>query len=510
MTHSSRDGFALIEALIAIIVFGVGVLGIAKLNGVLLQGTGESKTRNEATQIAQRTIEEIRRKALADTNSACGTQNLSTSSHPGLNANYTITPSFIYSAGDKKSSITVLVSWEGAVNPVILKTFINCQTAGTPARIGSNTNSTTLKAPTGRAKVGTGQDASGTGTENKINGTEIADGTATYINSKTGLVELYDTKTKKVLLTYTKNSCETTEFSTISGKVFVQTKGETPIAKWEEIFIEPSDASYCAKLEYEKGETLKDGGKTAYKEIYYQCYVGPEWWGNVSILWQTNSNKLDDRVSVGNPLTTVSSQIFSSHSQRSIIRGYRGYSEIATGKYDSIGIGKKEATCDYEAKHFTDHHFVISSDIGSDADCIKAHALLNTYTPLNSIAKTNPGKFYCFSELCPEDLVDPYEKRETTINVKVDTKYVDVDKNGTDNSIICDNNGWGYACRFDWNGQTTRATAEIKFSKPTCSYSKDSQTPSDASVTITNSSGTVTFVLDSTVIDVVGILNCSL
>jgi hypothetical protein len=59
MNHSyfaRRRGFVLLDALIAVIVVGVGLLGVAKLNSVMLASTGIAKTRAEATQLAEENL----------------------------------------------------------------------------------------------------------------------------------------------------------------------------------------------------------------------------------------------------------------------------------------------------------------------------------------------------------------------------------------------------------------------------------------------------------------------
>ena len=60
MHFAGRRGFALLDALIAVIVVGIGLFGVAKLNSVMLASTGIAKTRAEATQLAEGKLEEIR------------------------------------------------------------------------------------------------------------------------------------------------------------------------------------------------------------------------------------------------------------------------------------------------------------------------------------------------------------------------------------------------------------------------------------------------------------------
>ena len=57
---AQRRGFVLLDALIAVVVVGIGLLGVVKLNSVMLASTGIAKTRAEATQPAEGKLEEIR------------------------------------------------------------------------------------------------------------------------------------------------------------------------------------------------------------------------------------------------------------------------------------------------------------------------------------------------------------------------------------------------------------------------------------------------------------------
>lgn len=53
-------GFSLIEALVAAVILGVGLIGLAKLQTVIMSASGVSQQRNEAMQIAQDKIEHYR------------------------------------------------------------------------------------------------------------------------------------------------------------------------------------------------------------------------------------------------------------------------------------------------------------------------------------------------------------------------------------------------------------------------------------------------------------------
>lgn len=54
--RSAQQGVAIIEALIAILIFSVGVLGIVGMQANMVKNTSESKFRNDASYIAQQQI----------------------------------------------------------------------------------------------------------------------------------------------------------------------------------------------------------------------------------------------------------------------------------------------------------------------------------------------------------------------------------------------------------------------------------------------------------------------
>lgn len=56
----ASHGFSLVEALVAAVILGVGLIGLAKLQTVIMASSSLSQQRNEATQIAQDKIEYYR------------------------------------------------------------------------------------------------------------------------------------------------------------------------------------------------------------------------------------------------------------------------------------------------------------------------------------------------------------------------------------------------------------------------------------------------------------------
>lgn len=58
ITKSAKHqrGIALLESLIALLIFSMGILAIAGLQGFMLKGTSEAKNRSDASVIAQRRV----------------------------------------------------------------------------------------------------------------------------------------------------------------------------------------------------------------------------------------------------------------------------------------------------------------------------------------------------------------------------------------------------------------------------------------------------------------------
>ena len=64
MTHPSsttrRNGFALIEALVALLIIAFGVVGITSLQTLSIFGASEAKARSEAMALSQVKLENLR------------------------------------------------------------------------------------------------------------------------------------------------------------------------------------------------------------------------------------------------------------------------------------------------------------------------------------------------------------------------------------------------------------------------------------------------------------------
>ncbi|MFA5919891.1 MAG: prepilin-type N-terminal cleavage/methylation domain-containing protein [Methylococcaceae bacterium] len=112
--HTKMAGFTLIEALIAALVVGVGMLGLAKLQGELFISSSESRMRTHALNLAQDKIEEFRKVANQDLYSgfAGGTNANTETIMAGSSANFTRTWEITNCPNSVAcKQISVTVSW---------------------------------------------------------------------------------------------------------------------------------------------------------------------------------------------------------------------------------------------------------------------------------------------------------------------------------------------------------------------------------------------------------------
>lgn len=137
MTHPNKNnhkGFALLEALIAIVVLAIGVLALAKFQTNVVQSNAEAKARTEALNLAQKKIEELRRFATeAEYNSGARLANTYTVNNiAGTNATYTMTTTITNAVGGSYKNVKVVVSWpdrknvtqNAELNSIIAKTDV--------------------------------------------------------------------------------------------------------------------------------------------------------------------------------------------------------------------------------------------------------------------------------------------------------------------------------------------------------------------------------------------------
>ena len=121
---TSRQGFTLIEVLVAVTVLGVGILGLVGSSALVTRMIGRGRHTTNAVQIAQERLDRLRQTALSTatpcTALANGTGNAVTD---GLAETWTIG-----GAGELRTlAATVTMNVQGGQRTITLNTIIRCQ-----------------------------------------------------------------------------------------------------------------------------------------------------------------------------------------------------------------------------------------------------------------------------------------------------------------------------------------------------------------------------------------------
>ncbi|AHE99871.1 type IV pilus modification PilV family protein [Thioalkalivibrio paradoxus] len=394
-------GITLMEALIALVVVSLGLLALARFYGDLISSTGESKARTEAVQFAASRAEQIRTQALGTIQCDALKASFEGTEEPVVFANASIErKTEIKKLSEDHYQVQVTASWVDAKNAshsVDVTTEVVCDHPTLSAAIaeGGLPGGGMIAGPSGRAEQVVGR-SYGPDTDvgdMNVNPDGIGDGTRTHTGAS-GATELIDQATGDVLLEIK----DGTAFSTIEGRVFI--KGASPDPDVVRMIV--SAEGYCtttipAENVFAVGNVPPDSN-IKYQFLWYRCYVGGDWHGNIDI-YRTDGIGQNDEFCVGDPEAEVTSQDTSRHPQLGRLRTYRGFEDIgeidADGEpvYYSVGILSGEV--------LGSHDFLVVRITGQpdDSDCYaQLRAYPDPYDAEHGLFVGNQGKRFCLTE----------------------------------------------------------------------------------------------------------------
>jgi type IV pilus assembly protein PilV len=99
----TNKGFTILEILVALAIFAIGILGLSKMQVLSITGTAFNKDSTKATAIARTVIEEFKNSSFEARSSKCGTTVEDMSVACSVSTNGTIP--------DRYNDTTVTVSW---------------------------------------------------------------------------------------------------------------------------------------------------------------------------------------------------------------------------------------------------------------------------------------------------------------------------------------------------------------------------------------------------------------
>ncbi len=321
-SRRQSHGFTLIEALIAVVIIAVGLLAVAKFQSSLVSSSGSSKARAEAVALAQQKVDEVRnyinqpelvsklRNINLDSTDTFQADILSyldsqagdtatvteAATIAGVNADFTRSWNMTAASGAVTVVVDVKVSWTdpktGNTDEVVLSTNVLYRSPEEVAALASDSASVDgYPTSSGNAKEGTGKYGSiPAGAE------QNDDGSYTYTNLAQNRVELIDAN--GYILLRIEDACDNgacITFSEISGYVWLEdSDADIDVSN---IFVANTPGAACV----ENKTALVDTGDYSY--FPYTCYMGGNWFGNISILHEESVSNKKANVCVGDPVT---------------------------------------------------------------------------------------------------------------------------------------------------------------------------------------------------------------
>lgn len=118
-------GFTLLELVIAILVFAVGILGIAKMQSLSVMGNSYGMHMSQAVNIAQDKLEELQVLPIGSNTFGIGTPSITPFTKTVNGVDYTIQYNVKQVAAAGAKEVEIAVQWaEKGANPTARITFI--------------------------------------------------------------------------------------------------------------------------------------------------------------------------------------------------------------------------------------------------------------------------------------------------------------------------------------------------------------------------------------------------
>lgn len=334
-SHGTRArGFALLEALIALLVAALALAAVVRLQGAITKGSGDALARSEALSLAQEQIEALRATAatwegftgLASAD--CAAVDAGRSTNSAFQRCVTVANT---TGGVDARDVTVTVRWNDANGDQ--QTVVLSSTIGWDDPLGqalaARPPSGTMIAPVGAAKRPPGKLSFPGGTANPDGITKIkVDAGTTYLTDNAGDVLIY-------LDPLANGTAQ--QFTVIHGRVYFDNGAGNKVPPLDAVEVRLSSEGYCAQDPTKSATTTANGNSYTYFE--YWCYVGPGWYGNVgvNISDAVNGTAANAKVCVGDPSFADNSTSTSAHTRESATRTYRGFQYVG-GNLFSTGV----------------------------------------------------------------------------------------------------------------------------------------------------------------------------
>lgn len=421
-TNQGQRGFALIEALVALVIATFAIFSIVQLQRLVFGGTAEARSRSQAITLAQHELERLRNLVTRNQfdNLAPLTGTCPSVVGQGANAAFTCTStiSAVPAAGTpQERQVAITVSWTGA-DGVTKQVALNSRIALDD--LAAQVTALTVDTSNPITPVGEAQRGSGTAPTTGPGVTANPDGrTYTRVDPDSKITQLLDAN-GKILLYLKPKGDQPQSFTAISGRIyFDQNVGNNALPSSASVRVRLSSEGECIYNNAANALTtvqVEGSGNNAYAYFLYTCYVGPGWYGNVGVTVDetVNGSASSPTICVGDPSFNggvSNSTLISPHPVESGVRTYRGYRQVgstylSTGvlggtTYPNSGNPKPNSLSSFygnmrvpDAQNHYNHHFLLTR-INSGGNNVNSASCATKMT--GGEFSRNAGKYYCIS-----------------------------------------------------------------------------------------------------------------
>ncbi len=391
-----QGGFTLVEAMVGVVIFSVGLLSLASLQGELLSSTGDSKARTEAAQLAEREVENLRAIVAGYASKDAFNQFMENQvANPpyrqatvnGTNASFALVSTIESGDADSGWAASVTVGWtpaRGDAQQVALSTVIGWDSATAGARASGGAGmipaDPLISPPSGEARLG------GRVYDDLPDGASLTD-YGYYVNRHD------DGATEWIA------DSGATQLTIDSGKDFVIIEGH---------FYPETSSGNTNFYPLATGASLCEYGYDATDLSKYFCVVGPGWYGSIGFV--DGSERAYAGTCVGDPATAVANpepldtrtpiyttvRMYRGNGPLGMQAGTtdRGYVVFSEDIYaeDDDGDGYPDVGAEQSFAHQTYN----GNSVPDTAEC------RTTLEDLDPSFAGNAGRFVCLTDDCPD------------------------------------------------------------------------------------------------------------
>ncbi len=341
--RAAARGFLIIEALVALLVLSLGVLGMTSLMGHVTGAAGESKARSEALAMARTRLDSLRNNLQqVDYEGRLPVGACPDTPRQVDGIAYTLRCRIVdaYPPLGLVRKVEVEVEWVNRAGQTQRVTLDSALAWNDPVRSVRTTtsNSASVVRPSGGALRGTAAYSPGAITSvvtdaDKTTRLRITanDGTILYLKPDA--------------------AGNAQQFTTISGSVLFDAAASN-LPSPQSVHLRLSSEGQCVYDNLSGSVQLLPAGSSEgsakYRYFTYTCYVGPGWYGNVGV--QLPETSTPPTVCVGDPAVSDTSRTTNPAWTESTIRAYRGFREATingTTTFITTGMAARTTTLAY-------------------------------------------------------------------------------------------------------------------------------------------------------------------